>query len=227
VELGPRIVSAEGTVSYRKPGSYRIEIGGEDRSDCRIVGAGETAWVYFPDAETAVRVEFLQGDVASVLDDQSLKTWVDQAGEGLQARWLGTDTASHRKCDVIELLPPQQATENGLPVLAPAVGRRLGKVPFVGSWKRTRVYLDRKTHLPIRGDALKESGALVFTWRVRNLQVNPGLPESDFQFDPPKGVTVLQRKFDPEAPWTVFLPPVGHRSWLDRARDVLEGEGVP
>jgi len=118
-------------------------------------------------------------------------------------------------------VPPQEVTGNGGLIVAPALGKRFADIPFVGSWKRTRVYLDRETGLPIRGEALKSNGAVLFAWSASNVRIDQGLSAGDFELDA-KGVRVVKRTYDSAHPERLFLPPERGRSLLRRLGDALE-----
>jgi outer membrane lipoprotein-sorting protein len=221
VELGPLSATVEGAISYLKPHSYLLELGEPQNRDCIFLEKSATALVYFPDAGAAVEVEFAGGEGQSVASSQSPRPWVEQLGQGTEVKWIGADEVNGRRCSVLELVPRPEITESGGAIAAPALGKRFADVPFVGSWKRTRVYLDRRTGLPIRGEALRSNGALLFEWTATNVQVNRGLSDGDFELDM-KGVRVIKRKYDPAHPERLFVPPAKGRSLLKQFGEALE-----
>jgi outer membrane lipoprotein-sorting protein len=222
VKLGPLNPSVSGTVSYLRPHAYKLELGDRTRPGCIVVKRTQTAFVWFPDAKVAVDVEFRresEGD--AVLASQSPAPWVKQLGEGSKFRWVGKGEVSGRPCSVLELVPPQESAESGGSIAAPALGKQFAGIPFVGSWKRTRVSLDRNTGLPIRGEALKSDGAVLFSWTASNVRTNRGLSAGDFELDA-RGVRVVKRTYDPVHPERLFVPPGKGRSLLRQLGDALE-----
>ena len=103
----------------------------------------------------------------------------------------------------------------------PMLGERFRKVPFSRDWASTRLYLDRELGLPIRGEALKADGSPLLVWNARNLRVNIGLTQSDFRFQPEPGVKVLKRRYDPDHPEDLLIPPGKRREYLDRLERAL------
>jgi hypothetical protein len=178
--------------------------------------------VYFPGLKVAVQVEFARGDAVSVVSSQSPRPWLDQAAEATEVQWVGKRRVNGRKCAVLEFAPPSGSREDGLSTVSPALGARFADVPLIGDWKRTRLYLDDATGLPIRGEALKDNAAVLFSWTAANPQVDTGLTAQDFEFQPPEGVRVVKRTYDPAHPERLFLPPGKGRSLLRRLGDALE-----
>jgi hypothetical protein len=214
-------VTLGGTLAHRKPDAYRLDLGGGLVPKCRFTGVGDTAWVYFPQLKTALEVDFETGGAAQVAEGESVKPWVDEALKGARPAWLGTQVVNGRTCDVVALAPAPRAQSDGAPAIMPMLGERFRKVPFSRDWASTRLYLDRELGLPIRGEALKADGSPLLVWNARNLRVNIGLTQSDFRFQPEPGVKVLKRRYDPDHPEDLLIPPGKRREYLDRLERAL------
>ena len=222
-KLGPLNPSVSGTIAYLRPDSYRLELGDPGTPDCVLVKNAQAAYVSFPKTDLpVVEVEFPSDEEAdAAVGSQSPLPWVEQLGEGSRFQWVGRDEVGGRRCSVVELVPPTEATADGGLILAPALGRRFADIPFVGSWNRTRVYLDRGTGLPIRGEALKGDGGVLFSWTASNVRVNQRLSDAEFGAAG-NSARIIKRKYDPAHPERLFLPPTKGRSLLRRLGDALE-----
>ncbi|MBM3472572.1 MAG: hypothetical protein FJX75_04770 [Armatimonadetes bacterium] len=223
VKLGPLNPSVKGTVAYLKPHSYRLQLGDPGKPDCTVVKTAQNAYVSFPGTRLPLlEVEFApEAEADSVVAGQLPRPWVEQLGQGSEFQWIGRDEVNGRACTVLELVPPSETTADGGLIVAPALGKQFTGIPLVGSWQRTRVYLDRKTGLPIRGEALKSNGALLFSWTASNVRIDQGLSASDFGL-PSAGQRTVNRTYDPAHPERLFLPPERGRSLLRRLGDALE-----
>jgi len=222
-KLGPLNPSVSGTIAYLRPDSYRLELGDPATPDCVLVRTAQAAYVSFPQTDLPVlEVEFPsdeEGD--AVVGGQSPLPWIEQLGEGSRFQWVGRDEVSGRPCSVIELVPPTEATADEGLILAPALGRRFADIPLAGSWKRTRVYLDRETGLPIRGEALEDDGGVLFSWTASNVRTNQRLSGAEFTLHATSR-RVVKRTYDPAHPERLFLPPTKGHSLLRRLGDALE-----
>ncbi|MBM3501748.1 MAG: hypothetical protein FJX74_24095 [Armatimonadetes bacterium] len=225
VRLGPLETTVRGHALYLKPDFYRLELGDPVEPRCVVVKRERTTCVSFPGTDLPlIEAQFpSDADGAAIAGSQSPLPWIEQLAWGGELRWVGQGTVDGRPCSVLELTIPAEVASDGRRMAAPALGSRYADLPFVGEWRRTRVYLDAETALPIRGEALKANGALLFSWTASNVQVDRGLSASDFNLHT-TSPRVLKRTYDPAHPERLFLPPGTGRSLLRRLGDVLEDE---
>ncbi len=222
VEVGSISLPVRGTMWYMHPESYRLDLGGKQKKACSVYVHGDAAWLYVPGKKVAFEVQFTDFSPPEVMRDHSVKPWVDQARNGSELELLESENFDGRACSVVEITPTQAAKAAGVRSAVPALGKRFDDSLFLGKWKRTRIYIDDETGLPTRAIALKENGGTLFSWAATDLEVNEGLDESDFAFVPPDGVKVRQRKYDPDHPESLFLPPEAKDSTLDKILGVVE-----
>ena len=225
-ELGPLSIPVRGTMWFKRPDRYRIDVGPDQLTVCRFISHGSRAWVYVPSLKVALDVAFAEGDPTDVARSQSPAQWVDQLLGSADARVIGAETAEGRECYVIELTPVPDTKGAIAPLAPPATGRLLDSKVLTGQWERTRIYVSKKTALPVQGMALTDRGNPIVTWTAKSLAVNQGLSDRHFEFDPPEDVTVIEREFDPAHPESLFLPPGdldAGASWPD-VFDALEDE---
>ncbi len=225
-ELGPVSFPMRGTMWFKKPHLYRIDLGPDELTVCRVMALGSRTWVYMPPLSVALDVTFKEADPSSVLHSQSPAQWVDQLAESTDARVVGTEVVEGRECYVIELTPSPESKAAATPLAPPDAATLLDPTMLLGRWERTRVYVSKKTALPVQGVALTDRDNPIVTWTAKSLAVNQGLADQHFEFEPPEGVTVIQREFDPENPLSLLLPPEladKGGSWEDLF-DAIEGE---
>jgi outer membrane lipoprotein-sorting protein len=225
-ELGPFTIPVQGTIWFKKPDMYRVDLGPDELTACRVMAHGDRTWVYMPLLGMALDVTFKQGDPADVVRSQSPAQWVDQLEESTDARVTGTDVVEGRECYVVELTPSPETKAASTPLAPPEAGALLDPQMLMGRWERTRVYVSKKTALPVQGVALTDKGNPIITWTAKSLAVNQGLSSQYFEFDPPKDVTVIEREFDPAHPESLLLPPgeLGKSPSWDELLEALEGE---
>ena len=221
-EIGSFSVPMRGTVWHMRPDSYRFDLGGKQKSACTVYVQGDTAWLHVPGRKVAYEVQFETGAPPDVMEDYSMRPWLDQARKGNELEFLDGERFDGRDCTVVEIVPTQTAKAEGVQAAVPALGKRFDDALFLNKWKRTRIYIDEDTDLPIRAIALKENGGTLFSWAVTNLTVDGGLDVSDFAFEPPQGTKVRKRKYDPNHPESLFLPPEAKDSTFDKILDVVE-----
>lgn len=225
-ELGPLSIPVQGTMWFKKPDMYRVDLGPDELTACRVMAHGNRTWVYMPLLNIALDVTFKQGDPADVVRSQSPAQWVDQLEASTDARVVGTEMIEGRECYVVELTPSADSKAAATPLAPPEAGALLGPDMLMGRWERTRVYVSKKTALPVQGVALTDRGNPIVTWTAKSLAVNQGLSSRYFEFDPPKDVTVIEREFDPAHPESLLLPPgeLGKTLSWDELLKALEGE---
>lgn len=160
-----RTTTSRGTLFQR--GSDRFLMRFSDPEGDVIVGDGTHLWVYYPSVQPD-QVTRIGGDAgASAFDLRSQLT--DEPTERFAVASRGSESVRGRTADVLELTPRGNA-----------------------GFRRLVIRVDRDDAL-VRRFEVEEANGVMRGFELRDLETNPSLPDSLFEFTPPEGVRVIER----------------------------------
>lgn len=156
-----RTVRSRGELFQRQPDRFLMRF--SDPAGDVIVSDGANFWIYLPSSDPKQVIRSRRG--AQGLD---LRTqFVGDPVERFRATYHGRETVDGRSTHVITLDPRQP----------------LG-------YRRLKVWIDARDHLVRRFDLTEDNG-IVRKFRLTDLETNPSLPDSLFEFTPPPGTHVV------------------------------------
>ncbi len=222
---GVRDVQAQATVQYmshalgftisgharfKRPDALRLEL--DQMIKTELIGRGDKVWVYWPLLKTAIEVVFEKGSpLVENLRGRKADQWVKNLATNPRTRVVGKPLVSGRRCYLIDV-PAAPATPEAKPS------------------GRTLLYLDTRTLMPAQVVVSEGTGPPVLTVSLKDIKVNRGLPDSDFELGRPKGLLVVRRVFNPAHPESLLLPPLHGKEkkaptwdqWLNKMNDELD-----
>lgn len=163
--LGTHMESA-GTLFQREPDGFLMRFS-KPAGDV-IVSDGRYFWIYYPSVDTKQVIRSpANASGRSGVDLQA--QFIGDPEERFQATYDGTATLQGRATNVLTLVP---RTESG--------------------YRSMKVWIDAKDHL-VRRFEITDPQGVVRHIELRDIVVNPTLPDSLFRFTPPPGAHVIDR----------------------------------
>lgn len=160
-----RTTTSRGTLFQR--GSDRFLMRFSDPEGDVIVGDGTHLWVYYPSVQPDQVTRIGGAAGASAFDLRSQLT--DEPTERFAVTSRGSESVRGRTADVLELTPRGDA-----------------------GFRRLVIRVDRDDAL-VRRFEVEEANGVTRRFELRDLEINPSLPDSLFEFTPPEGVRVIER----------------------------------
>lgn len=160
-----RTTTSRGTLFQR--GSDRFLMRFSDPDGDVIVGDGTHLWIYYPSVQPDQVTRIGGAAGASAFDLRSQLT--DEPTERFAVASRGSESVRGRTADVLELTPHGDA-----------------------GFRRLVVRVDRDDAL-VRRFEVEEANGVVRRFELRDLEINPSLRDSLFEFTPPEGVRVIER----------------------------------
>jgi outer membrane lipoprotein carrier protein len=163
--LGTRTESA-GTMFQREPDGFLMRFS-KPAGDV-IVSDGQYFWIYYPsvDAKQVIRSP---ADVSGRPGVDLQAQFIGNPEQRFQATYDGTATLQGRNTDVLTLVPRTDA-----------------------GYRSMKVWIDAQDHL-VRQFEITDAQGVVRQIELRDIVVNPTLPDSLFQFTPPPGARIIDR----------------------------------
>jgi len=162
-----------GNIQFKSPRLLRLQLKNTDTGAETIYIVGkEFAWIYRPQQKQAERGRL--ADIASM----------KKAGNPLEYG-LARDLHGLREGYQLKLLPAERIGETeAVPLeMTPEGGTTYAKGRLI-------FWIDLKTWLPVQVREYKSNDELVETHTFTNIRVNEAVPDSAFEFTPPKDVEV-------------------------------------
>lgn len=158
-----RTTRSTGTLYQREPDKFLMDF--SDPEGDVIVSDGRHFWMYFPSVDTKQVLRTPRGGQGLDLHAQ----FIGDVHARFDATYHGTEEVLGRTAHVLTLDPRQS----------------LG-------YRRLKVWIDAEDHLVRRFELTEENGN-VRRMLLRDLAVNPSLPDELFEFDPPEGTFIVDR----------------------------------
>lgn len=159
-----RTTRSSGTLFQRQPDRFLMRF--SDPEGDVIVSDGEAFWIYYPsvDARQVIRAE---GGGPQGLDLRA--QFIGDPVRRFEATSHGQEAVRGRSAHVMTLVPREP----------------LG-------YRSLKVWIDREDHLVRRFELTEENGN-VRRFELRDMVLNPSLPDDLFTFTPPPGAQVVRR----------------------------------
>jgi outer membrane lipoprotein carrier protein len=157
-------LTSRGTIYQRQPD--RLALRFTDPAGDLIVSDGQYFWIYYPsnNAQQVTRAPAAAAGQSAVnLQAQFVGNPVERFSYTLE----GAESVGDRQAQVLTLVPRQRA-----------------------EYRSLKVWIDSRDSLVRRFEITEHNGS-VRRFDLRNMQVNPTIPEAVFRFTPPDGVRVV------------------------------------
>ncbi len=167
--FGEQTQESEVRILQKKPNkakTFAKEPGKEE--ELAAVSDGEFMWTYDPKTNTVMKMEMPDTPGAEEMD------YVRIIGEFLSetdVSLLGLEEIDGRSAYLLETSPKEE--EEGTQMV-----------------HGVKIWLDRETWMPLRYEMYDSSGDLMIELEIRDLEINKGIPDSEFVFEIPEGATV-------------------------------------
>jgi len=167
--FGNQTQESEVQVLQKKPNKTKtISIEPEEEAGTIVVSDGEFMWTYDPKTNTVMKMEIPETPILGEID------YVGIIGEFLKetdVSLLGVKEIDGRPAYLLETNPKEEGEG----------------VQLVNGMK---LWVDKETWMPLRCEMYDSTGDLMMELEIRNLEINTGIPDSEFVFEVPEGATV-------------------------------------
>jgi outer membrane lipoprotein-sorting protein len=166
--IGEKVVESEFKTMYKKPHmlkNFLQEPGKEEET--LVLSDGEFRWTYAPGTNTVMKTEIPETPELTGDDYLSL---IGITLNDTDVALLGTEKIEGREAYMLEVTPKGTGEET------PAYSMK--------------VWIDKETWMELGYEMYDSSGTLISKVEVRDLKVNTGIPDSEFEFKIPEGATV-------------------------------------
>ena len=173
--FGEQIQESETWVLQKKPNKTKaIAIKPEEEAGTIVVSDGEVMWTYDPKTNTAMKMEMPDTPVLGEIDYTGIiAEFLNETDVSL----LGMEEIDGRSTYLLEANPKEE-------------GEGIQLVDGVKIW------VDKETWMPLKYEMYDSSGDLMIEIEILDLEVNAGIPDSEFVFEVPEGATVTTLNLD-------------------------------
>jgi outer membrane lipoprotein-sorting protein len=190
-------------IMYKKPGmmkTYSKNIGGGDGEQL-TVSDGEFSWDYMPETNTVYKVKLPEYEEQTKSDYISgIEYFLNQT----EVTLLGEEAVAGRPAYLLEAVPKLgdgEATEDE--------NEDENEEISLGP---TKIWIDKEMWMPLKYETYDSNGNLVQKIEILDLEINTGIPDSEFEFEIPEGTEIITVESapivlteDPEKPGEVPL----------------------
>lgn len=156
---------SRGKIYHRRPDRFAMKF--TDPAGDLIVADGTHFWMYYPSTD---RIQVIRGSMGETGERMDLqREFLSNSAERYEATLEGRESVGGRPAYLLSLIPR-------------------GDSPY----QRIRVWVDVEDHLVRRFEMTEENGS-VRRLELRNLRLNPDLPDALFRFTPPPGTQVFEQ----------------------------------
>jgi len=166
--IGEKVVESEFKTMYKKPHmlkNFLQEPGKEEET--LVLSDGEFRWTYALGTNTVMKTKLPETPELTGDDYLSL---IGITLNDTDVSLLGTEEIEGREAYLLEMTPKGTGEE------APAYSMK--------------VWIDKETWMELGYEMYDSSGTLTSKVEIRDLKVNTGIPDSEFEFKIPEGATV-------------------------------------
>lgn len=156
---------SRGKIYHRRPDRFAMKF--TDPAGDLIVADGTHFWMYYPSTDRTQVIRASMGEAGERMDLQ--REFLSNSAERYAATLEGRESVGGRPAHVLSLIPR-------------------GDSPY----QRIRVWVDAEDHLARRFEMTEENGS-TRRLELRNLRLNPDLPDALFRFTPPPGTQVFEQ----------------------------------
>ncbi|AKB23780.1 hypothetical protein MSMTP_0311 [Methanosarcina sp. MTP4] len=201
-------------VLARKPDMYRILTKKPGKEPEKVeVSNGEYMWTYYPWKNTAIEVKLPETSEPEEKEpaekDSGENSEIGLIGGLLnenRTTLLGTEEIDGRPAYLLGKNPEEERDEN-----EEGEGEEEEEEEGALPGYREKFWIDKETGMLLRYETYDSSGNLTVKYEIRDLKINTDIPDSEFEFEVPEGVTVETREFGKRYPPENLTPPDGDR----------------
>ncbi len=167
--FGEQIQESETRVLQKKPNKTKaIAIKPEEEAGTIVVSDGEVMWTYDPKTNTAMKMEMPDTPVLGEMDYAGIiAEFLNETDVSL----LGMEEIDGRSTYLLETSPKEE-------------GEGIQLVDGMKLW------VDKETWMPLRYEMYDSNGDLMIEIEICDLEINQGIPDTEFVFEVPEGATV-------------------------------------
>ncbi|MCQ1534127.1 outer membrane lipoprotein-sorting protein [Methanosarcina sp. KYL-1] len=166
--MGEKVVESEFKTMYKKPHMMKNFLQEpEKEEETLVLSDGEFRWTYAPGTNTVIKTKLPETPELTGDDYLSL---IGITLNDMDVSLLGTEEIEGREAYLLEATPKVAGEE------APAYSMK--------------IWVDKETWMLLGYEMYDSSGTLISKVEVRDLKVNTGIPDSEFEFKIPEGATV-------------------------------------
>ncbi|WP_167880943.1 outer membrane lipoprotein-sorting protein [Methanococcoides sp. AM1] len=159
----------ESEMLFKEPRKMKsVVIQPAEEAGSLTVSDGETIWTYIPNENTVMQIE-----MPDISEDAQMD-YVGMIGGILNESdisFLGIDEFDSRTVYVIRMMPKEET-----------------ETPFFGS--NVKAWIDKETWMPLKYEMYDEDENPMISFEIRNLKVNTGISDDEFEFKIPEGAEV-------------------------------------
>lgn len=169
--MGEQKMTTVTSIAQKLPDKMKVAtLQAEQGEGTTIVSNGETMWTYYPNQNlvTSMKVESIENNYdPSQMDYANM---IQNLMDKNDITFDGVDSIDGRSCYVIHM-NPNDDTEFGFNV-------------------DIKAWIDKETQMMLKYEFYDEDGNLMMVSEYKDLEVNTGIPDSEFVFNIPEGAKV-------------------------------------
>lgn len=155
-------------IMYKKPNMMKSWIIEQGKEEVASVSDGEFLWSYDAGTNTVTKIKLPEKPLINESDYLGLiEDFLNKTNVSL----LGVEEVDGRNAYVLEAEP--EAEKEGYSLFS-----------------RTKMWVDRDTWMPLRNEMYDSKGNLVIETEMSDLELNTGIPDSEFEFEVPEGAEI-------------------------------------
>ncbi|WP_440956859.1 outer membrane lipoprotein-sorting protein [Methanosarcina sp. Mfa9] len=167
--FGEQTLESEARLLQKKPDMMKtVTMEPEEEAGSIAVSDGEVMWTYDPKTNTVMKMEMPDTPVLGEIDYTGIiAEFLNETDVSL----LGMEEIDGRSAYLLETSPKEEGEG----------------IQFVDGMK---LWVDKETWMPLRYEMYDSDGGLMIELEIHDLEVNQGIPDSEFVFEVPEGATV-------------------------------------
>jgi outer membrane lipoprotein-sorting protein len=166
--IGDQTQESELQILQKKPNMIKtVIIEPEEEAGSVAVSDGEFMWTYDPKTNTVMKMELPETPAEGEMDYVGfISTFLNETEVSL----IGIEEVDQRSSYVLEAIPKEEESAQLI--------------------DRFKLWVDKETWMPLRYEMYDSTGNLAIELEIRDLEINTGIPDSEFVFKVPEGATV-------------------------------------
>lgn len=182
--IGNQTQESEIQALQKKPDKTKtVTIKPEEEAGSIAIVDGEFMWTYDPKTNTVIKMEMPDTPILGEMDYAGV---IDEFLNKTDVSLLGMEEVDGRQTYLLETKPKEK--EEGILLI-----------------DGMKLWVDKETWMPLRYEMYDSSGDLMMELEIRDLEINQGIPDSEFVFEAPEGATVKTLNFDSLIPEEMTL----------------------
>ncbi len=167
--FGEETQESETRVLQKKPNkSKAIAIEPEEEAGTIAISDGEFMWTYDPKTNTVIKMEMPNTPVLGEIDYVGI---ISELLNETEVSLLGMEEIEGRPAYLLKTSPKEEG--EGIQLVA-----------------EMKLWVDKETWMPLRYEMYNSDGDLVIELEILDLEINTGIPDSEFVFEVPEGATL-------------------------------------